>query len=72
MLSGDAAGLDSLRALNQKAASHTLLPEEAFAGDYPQIVEYLIAHGAHLPKRIMEGSESVQEVLRRRGVPDGE
>lgn len=48
------------------------LPEEAFAGDYPQIVEYLIARGAHLPKRIMEGSEAVREVLRRRGVPDGE
>jgi Ankyrin repeats (3 copies) len=48
------------------------LPEEAFKGEYPEIVEYLVARGAKLPKRIGGGSEAVQEVLRRHGVADGE
>jgi len=48
------------------------LPEEAVAGEYVEIVEFLIAHGAKLPKRIWYGRESVNEVLRRHGVPDVE
>lgn len=46
--------------------------EEALHGDYPQILEYLIAKGATLPKQIWGGSEGVREVLRERGVPKGE
>jgi ankyrin repeat protein len=48
------------------------LPEEALAGPYPEIVEYLIAQGAKLPASIWGGSEPVREVLRRHGVPDAE
>jgi ankyrin repeat protein len=48
------------------------LPEEAFPGEYPEIVEYLIARGAKPPGWIWGGSETVREVLRRHGVPDGE
>ena len=47
------------------------LPEEAVRGEYPQIVEYLIERGAKLPDRISGGSDEVQEILRRYGVPDG-
>ncbi len=48
------------------------LHEEAIAGDYPRIVEYLISCGAKLPDRIHGGNEAVQEILRRHGVLDGE
>jgi hypothetical protein len=48
------------------------LNEEAFAGDYPQIVEYLIERGAKLPEKISGGSDAVQEILRQHGVPDAE
>jgi len=44
------------------------LPEEALQGDYPRIVEYLIAAGAKLPDKITGGSEPVKETLRRHGV----
>jgi len=46
------------------------LPDEALHGDYPAIVEFLIARGAELPDRIRGGSAAVQETLRRYGVPD--
>ncbi|MHA3771518.1 ankyrin repeat domain-containing protein [Verrucomicrobiota bacterium sgz303538] len=46
------------------------LPEEAFPGDYPQIVEHLILKGAVLPEYIWGGSAPVREVLRKYGVPD--
>jgi len=48
------------------------LPNEAVTGDYPGIVEFLIARGAQLPDRIWGGSDAVQELLRRHGVPDVE
>jgi ankyrin repeat protein len=48
------------------------LPEEALAGPYPEIVEYLITHGAKLPESIWGGSDAVREALRRHGVPDQE
>ena len=47
------------------------LPEEIDHGDYPAIVERLIAAGSQLPRQV-RGSEAVQDVLRRAGVPDGE
>ncbi len=47
------------------------LPEEIDHGDYPAIVELLIAAGARLPRQV-RGSEAVQDTLRRAGVPDGE
>ena len=47
------------------------LPEEIVHGDYPAIARMLIAAGARLPERT-GGSESIQDVLRRAGVPDGE
>jgi ankyrin repeat protein len=48
------------------------LHEEAVNGDYVEIVEYLIAAGAKLPDRIWGGSDAVQDVLRRHGVPDAD
>jgi hypothetical protein len=45
------------------------LPEEMTHGDYPAVAEVLIAAGAGLPERV-RGSEAVQDVLRRAGVPD--
>jgi hypothetical protein len=45
------------------------LPEEIDHGDYPGIVEMLIAAGARLPDRV-GGSDAVQDVMRRHGVPD--
>jgi ankyrin repeat protein len=48
------------------------LPDEAVHGDYPAIVEFLIARGAQLPDRIRGGSDAVQEILRKHGVPDVE
>jgi len=47
------------------------LPEEIDHGDYPAIVELLIAAGAPLPRQV-RGSEAVQDALRRAGVPDEE
>jgi ankyrin repeat protein len=47
-------------------------PEEALDAEYPAIVEHLISRGARLPERITCGSDAVQEVLRRHGVPDAE
>jgi hypothetical protein len=38
-------------------------------GDYPAVADLLIAAGARLPARVA-GSETVQDVLRRAGVPD--
>lgn len=46
------------------------LPQEISHGDYPGIVQFLIAQGAKLPERITDGSEAVREILRSHGVPD--
>jgi ankyrin repeat protein len=45
------------------------LPEEIPDGDYPRLVELLIAAGAK-PRTRLYGSDAVQEVQRRHGVPD--
>lgn len=42
------------------------------AGDYAAVVETLIQAGSTLPRSIEGGSDAVQEVLRRNGVPDAE
>ena len=47
------------------------LPEEITHGDYPAIADMLVAAGARLP-RWVGGSDAVQDVLRRAGVPDPE
>jgi hypothetical protein len=47
------------------------LPEEITHGDYGGIAHMLIAAGARLPSHV-GGSDAVQDVLRRAGVPDGE
>jgi ankyrin repeat protein len=47
-----------------------ILPEEIDHGDYAGLVELLIGRGAPLPEKISDGSEAVQQVLRRHGVPD--
>jgi ankyrin repeat protein len=49
----------------------TKLAEEITHGDYPAIADMLIGAGASLPDRL-GGSEGVQDVLRRAGVPDPE
>ena len=48
------------------------LPEEAFPGQYVEIVEHLLAKGAKPPASIQCGSEPVREALRKHGVPDAE
>jgi ankyrin repeat protein len=48
------------------------LADEVAHGDYPSVVETLIHAGAELPDRIVDGSDAVQEVLRRFGVPDAD
>ena len=49
----------------------TKLADEITHGDYPAITDMLIGAGASLPGRL-GGSEAVQDVLRRAGVPDPE
>ena len=49
-----------------------ILPEEITHGDYPGIVAFLVERGAPLPESISGGSDGVQEVLRRLGVPEEE
>jgi ankyrin repeat protein len=46
------------------------LHDEAVNGQYVEIIEFLIARGGCLPDRIRGGSDAVQDVLRRHGVPD--
>jgi ankyrin repeat protein len=49
------------------------LPEEAFPGEYPRIIEYLIARGAKLPQKMPDdASAAVRELLTRHGVRNGE
>jgi ankyrin repeat protein len=48
----------------------TRLPEEISHGQYPVLVEMLIAAGAQLPPKIWGGSNAVQDMLRAHGVPD--
>jgi ankyrin repeat protein len=48
------------------------LPEEAFPGQYVEIVDYLLAKGAKPPDSIHGGSEPVREALRKQGIPDAE
>jgi ankyrin repeat protein len=70
---GDALGTaihGSANCFDTEGGPGMRLPDEAVAGDYPQIVEYLISKGSRLPARIQGGSEAVQDVLRRHGVPD--
>jgi hypothetical protein len=45
------------------------LPEEIPTGDYPAIVELLIDRGARPRKRLF-GSDAMQEIQRRHGVPE--
>lgn len=72
---GDAIGTaihGSANCFDTEGGPGMRLPEEAVHGDYTGIVEFLIAGGAKLPERIWGGSEAVQELLRRHGVPDAE
>lgn len=72
---GDALGTaihGSANCFDTEGGPGMRLPEEAVVGDYPQIVECLIAAGSKLPDKIDGGSDAVQEILRRHGVPDGE
>jgi ankyrin repeat protein len=68
----DALGMTIHGSVNCQDAiggSGTKLPEEITHGDYAGLAEMLIAAGARLPAHV-RGSEAVQEVLRRHGVPD--
>ena len=72
---GDALGTTihgSANCFDTEGGPGMRLPTEAVTGDYPAIVEFLIAKGANLPDRIRGGSDAVQEVLRRHGVLDAE
>jgi ankyrin repeat protein len=60
----------SLDCCDAEGGPSTLLPEEVPARDYAELTEWLIDRGSELPKSIWGGSEAVQEVLRRHGVPD--
>jgi ankyrin repeat protein len=46
------------------------LPEEVPPRGYAELTELLIQRGASLPSAITGGSDAVQDVLRRHGVPD--
>jgi hypothetical protein len=48
------------------------LSEEAHPGDYPEIVEMLLAAGVSVPERVESGSTAVRDVLRRHGAVDPE
>jgi ankyrin repeat protein len=65
----DAALHGSLNCQDALGGPGTKLPEEIDHGDYPAIVELLIAAGAQLPRQV-RGSEAVQDALRRAGVPE--
>lgn len=70
---GDALGVaiyGSLDCCHAEGGPGMLLPEEIDHGDYPGLVDYLIEAGSPLPDRISGGSDAVQDVLRRHGVPD--
>lgn len=70
---GDALGVaiyGSLDCCHAEGGPAMLLEEEITHGDYPALVELLIERGAALPERIDGGSDAVQDVLRRHGVPD--
>ncbi len=74
--SGDADALDatvhgSVNCHDALSGITTRLAEEITHGDYPAIADMLIGAGASLPDRL-GGSEAVQDVLRRAGVPDPE
>ena len=72
---GDALGTathGSVNCFDTEGGPGMRLHEEAIAGDHPAIVEFLIARGAKLTDRIYGGSEAVQDILRRHGVPDVE
>jgi len=60
----------SVDCCDEQGGPGTLLPEEVPARDYAELTEWLIARGAELPSSIGSGSDAVQEVLRRHGVPD--
>jgi hypothetical protein len=60
----------SLDCNDEEGGPSTLLPEEIPARDYAELTQWLIERGAELPKSIRGGSDAVQEVLRRHGVPD--
>jgi hypothetical protein len=60
----------SLDCCDEEGGPSTLLPEEIPARDYAELSAWLIERGAELPKSIRGGSDAVQEVLRRHGVPD--
>jgi hypothetical protein len=60
----------SLDCCDAEGGPSTLLPEEVPARDYAELTQWLIERGSELPKSIWGGSEAVQEVLRRHGVPD--
>lgn len=47
-------------------------PDEVPPRDYAELTAWLIEQGSPLPQAIWGGSEAVQEVLRRHGVPDGD
>jgi ankyrin repeat protein len=72
---GDAVGVaifGSTDCCDPQGGPGMILPEEISHGDYPGVVAFLIERGAPLPERIDGGSEGVQEVLRRLGVPEKE
>jgi len=71
-IGGDALGCalhGSVNCHDPRGGMTMKLPEEITHGDYPAVADLLIAAGARLPARDA-GSEAVQDVLRRAGVPD--
>lgn len=45
-------------------------PDEVPARDYAELTEWLIQRGSPLPTSLRGGSEAVQDILRRHGVPE--
>ena len=72
---GDALGATlhgSVNGQDPNGGPGSKLSEEAHPGDYPEIVEMLLAAGIAVPARVDSGSAAVRDVLRRHGAVDPE
>lgn len=72
---GDALGATlhgSVNCQDPDGGPGSKLSEEAHPGEYPEIVEMLLAAGISVPARVDSGSAAVRDVLRRHGAVDPE
>jgi len=60
----------SLDCCDPEGGPGTLSPEEIAPRDYARLADWLLASGSPRPECIRGGSDAVQDVLRRHGIPD--